>query len=153
MIIADSTTLAALTLIGRADLMTQLLGKVTISDGAERELRATLAALDPECAMPGEDVVEMASVDVGAGALAASETETLAAAQQMEAKLLVSDDAVVRAEAQALRLSSVGTLGVLYAAKARGLIEDVAAELAKLRAAGYAASPQCEQSLLTRTQS
>jgi len=150
MIVADVTTLVALSLMRKADLLTKLLGKVTATDSVMRELKAVLAALDPECPVPGADVVEVTSVDMSGGVLSVAESETLAAAQETKAKLVLSDDAVVRSEARAGHMGAMGTLGVLYAAKMRGLLADVDEPLARLRECGYAVSQRCEKALRER---
>ena len=150
MIVADATTLTAFCLIGRSELIPRLVGKVAVSDYAEREIMQLLERFDPGCAGPGGDVAEVVQIDVAAPTLSISEGETLALARQVGARLLVSDDPVVRSEARRDGMNAVGTIGLLYAARARGLIEDVAKPLERLRQVGYAISPRCEQALLQR---
>ena len=150
MIVADSTTVVGLSLIRSAGLIGKLLGIVTISEATMREVKGTLAALDPDCPLPGEDVVKVAPIDVTGGALSTSESETIELGRQTEAVVLLSDDPVVRAEAQTYGMSSIGTIGVLYAAHARKLVPDVEEPLRKLREAGWAVSPSCEEVLRKR---
>jgi predicted nucleic acid-binding protein len=151
MIAADATTLVALSLAGHAHLINKLLGKVTITDSTEREIKAVLAALKPDCAPPGEDTVEVASVDFGTPALSRSESETIVLARQKGAKLILTDDLVVRDAVREEGIKVVGTAGLLYAACARGLIKDVSAVIAQMRSAGYSLSDECARTLLART--
>jgi len=150
MIVADASTLTAMALIGRVELIVKLVGKVSASDYTVREVKETLAALDPSCAPPGEDVVQTAPIDVASPTLSTSEGETLALARQQGAKLVLSDDPVLRAEARKYKVNSLGTVGLLYAARARGLMGDVRQAVERLRQVGYALSPGCERKLLSR---
>ena len=150
MIVADSTVLVALSLIGQAELMRRLFGKVMVSSATIEEMRNMLAALAPGCQGPSEDGLSVVAVDVPAPAMSISESETMEVCRREQAKLLVSDDAVVRREARKGGINCIGTLGVLYAASGRGLLTDLSDPLARLRAAGCAVSPVCEEMLLKR---
>ena len=150
MIAADATTLVALSLAGQAHLVAKLLGKVTITDSTEREIKAVLAALKPDCAPPGGDTVELAFVDLGTPALSRSESETIVLARQKGAKLILTDDLVVRDAVREEGIKVVGTAGLLYAACARGLVKDLSAVIAQMRSAGYSMSDECERTLMAR---
>ena len=151
MIAADTTTLTALCLIGRVDLVRRLFGKIVISSTADEELRKILRALDPDCEPPSPDIVEVVAVDISAPAMSLSESETLELCRRVTASHLLTDDPVVRAEAKKQGTNCIGTLGVLHAARARGIIQDIEEALARLRQVGYAAAPECERVLLDRS--
>lgn len=152
MIAADSTTLVAISLIGHADLMKRLFGKIVITISVQEEVGRILKALDPQCDPPGPDAVSVVAMDVPGAAMSTSESETLALCRQAKAKLLLSDDPVMRREAAQTGIKSIGTLGILYAAHAKGKIDSLQAPLDRLREIGYAVSPTCEKLLLARQQ-
>ena len=152
MIVADATTLAALALIGKADVLVKLVGKVKISDQTERELKEILGARGSGHPFPDE-VVEVVTVDVSYATLSLSESETLQLGRQIKAKVLITDDAVLRREARKDRMVPLGTLGILYAARRKALIPNLEEVFTRLREVGYGIAPACERMLLTRTSS
>lgn len=68
--------------------------------------------------------------------LGAGESETLHCAIERGCRVLL-DDRLARRVALQLGLPVVGTLGVLIAAKRRGLLDNVRPSLQRLRASGY----------------
>jgi hypothetical protein len=68
--------------------------------------------------------------------LGAGESETLHCAMERGCRVLL-DDRLARRVALQLGLPMVGTLGVLIAAKRRGLLDSVRPSLTSLRASGY----------------
>ena len=72
------------------------------------------------------------SFDLGPGEHAA-----LSLALELGEGLVLLDDAAARAAANALKLSTTGTLGILLLAKERGLIVAVAPVLAELERHGF----------------
>ncbi len=68
--------------------------------------------------------------------LGAGESETLQCAIERRCRVLL-DDRLARRVALQLALPVVGTLGVLIAAKRRGLLGSVRPSLTRLRASGY----------------
>jgi len=148
MIVADSTTLSAFVLLGRLDLVPKLLGEVAVADAVWNEVESVVHALDPACQMPPADRLEVCGVDVGAPSLSHSESETLELGRIRKAKILLSDDPVVRREARSDRLRPLGTVGLLYAAAKKGLVGDVGELMDRLDAVGYRFSERCRQALL-----
>ena len=149
MVIADATTLGAMALIGRAHLIPRLVGKVKITDETAAEIKEFLQARDPSCALP-EDVAEVVAVDVSYATLSTSESETLELGRRIKAKLLLSDDVALRREARKERINTMGTVGLLYAARCRVLIPNVEEPLEALHKAGYTICLRCERALLGR---
>jgi predicted nucleic acid-binding protein len=80
---------------------------------------------------PGGDALSRIRADLDAGERAA-----LALALEMDADLVLIDDAAGRREAVSLGIKVTGTIGVLRLAAERGLI-DVQGVLARLRSAGF----------------
>jgi predicted nucleic acid-binding protein len=153
MIVADATTVIALALSGQTATAKKLLGKLSVSEATHREIAESLSALSPEGEMPGEDLLEVVYVDVNSPTYSRSESESLQLARQEDARLLLSDDTVLRQEAHRSKISCIGILGLLYAGHARGLLEDIGAVLEELEAAGYKVSDGCRNALRERTRS
>lgn len=87
-------------------------------------------------------------VDVLMADLDAGESEVIALALELEAERVVLDDLDARRLAQRLGIAPVGTLGLLLAAKLRGEIQSLQAEIARLRQAGFRVSPNLSQAIL-----
>lgn len=85
--------------------------------------------------------VLMADLDVG-------ESEVIALALEAEAERVVLDDLDARRLAQRLGVAPVGTLGLLLAAKLRGEIPILRAEIERLRHAGFRVNPTLSQAVL-----
>lgn len=147
MIPADATTLVAMSLLGRTDIVRRLVGKVTVGDATAREIEAAVETLDPGCQPPGEEVLEVVYMDVTAPTLSLSESETLQLARENEARLALSDDPVIRQELRAHGTRSIGTPGLLYGAYVRGLIQDLEEPIRRLQQAGYRLSEECREGL------
>jgi hypothetical protein len=74
--------------------------------------------------------VVQASLDPG-------ESEAISLALELRADRIILDDLRARHLAKSLRLAVVGTAGVIFAAKQRGVISAVRPHLDALRAAGF----------------
>jgi uncharacterized protein len=90
------------------------------------ESSESAAALDPSSALWMVDAGERAALELA-----------LARQSLGGESLLIVDDAAARACARRLKLSFVGTLGVLLRAKQRGLILEVVPQAQKLQSSGY----------------
>lgn len=127
-VIADTSAINYLVLIGEVELLRDLYGGVVIPPVVRREL---LAPNSPEpvrrwmsgppdwirISSPGSEA--LARTDE---ALDAGEWEAIALALDIHADLLLIDDAQGRREAERLHLEFTGTLGVLLAASGKGLL-------------------------------
>ena len=81
--------------------------------------------------------------------LGAEEREAIALAQELQAPLLLIDDADGRAEAERHALTVTGTLGILEAAAIHKLI-DLPGALTRLQVTTFRARPELFQDLLER---
>jgi len=88
-------------------------------------------------------IVEVLMADLDAG-----ESEVIALAMQLKAERVVLDDLDARRFAHRVGVAPVGTLGLLLAAKLRGELPSLGAEIDRLRQAGFRASPSLSQAVL-----
>lgn len=87
-------------------------------------------------------------VDILMADLDAGESEVIALALESEAERAVLDDLDARRLAHRVGVAPVGTLGLLLAAKLRGELRNLQAEIDRLRQAGFRVSPTLSQAVL-----
>lgn len=138
-VVADSSPLHYLILLGQTELLRRLYGEVLIPDAVAAELRA---ASSPRAVSewlstppPWLRVVEVTPRDIDAvtDELDLGERAAIALAESTQAELLLIDETAGRAEARRRSLRVTGTLGVLRTAADAGLIDvrDVLDQLAE----------------------
>ena len=134
-VISNSSPLIALTQIGRLDLLQQLHPLVLIPPAVAREVEPTVPAL------PGWLVVQALSQPRQPHTVSASvgpgEHEVISLGLELRAERLILDEQPARRLATSLGLRVIGTLGLLLAAKDRGLLTQVAPELDRLLAVRF----------------
>ena len=151
MAVSDGTVLLAFMLIDRVDILVKLTGKITVSSAVKMDMQEALGSLAPGTEWPGEEQVEVAFTDVTTPVLRLSEDETLQLATQRGARVILSDDPVVRATARQKDLKVLGTPGILYAASRKGLIDDISSVLDTLERKAYTFGPMVHEELEQRT--
>jgi len=151
-VIADTTPLNYLVLIGRADLLPQLFGPVLIPPAVFNELR------QPETSELVRDWVANAPAwlqvqslrsrpDPSLDHLDLGEREAIALAEEVKADQLLIDEADARREAARRNLAFMGALGVLRIAARLDLI-DLPSDLARLQQTTFYVDPELIHSLL-----
>ena len=154
LIIADTTPLRYLVVLGQVDLLPMLFGQVIIPPAVVGELqhpkapaavRAWIASPPPWLDMRPSSLLP----DAGLLRLDPGERETILLAQELQAGLVLVDDQDARAEATRHALTAMGTLRVFELAAERGLV-DLPTVLTQLRAARFYMTPEMVQELLTR---
>ena len=146
-VVADTSAINYLVLIGEGPLLTQLYGEVILPAAVQRELLAerSPASVRLWTASP-PSWIRFASPDAGAmirtaAALDDGEREAIALALDLHADLLLIDDRQGRREAERLNLQYTGTLGVLLAAARRDLV-DLDEAIRRLRRTSFFLSDQ-----------
>ena len=154
-VIADTSPLNYLVLIGEAEILQRLYDRVVIPEAVLRELQhpETPAAVSEWIARrPAWVEIERITVppDQSLLMLGEGEREAIILAQQHGPDvLLLMDEGKGRLEAQRRNLRITGTLGVLNDAASRGWV-DLPSAIERLRKTTFRASPSLLQSLLDR---
>ena len=153
-VIADTTPLNYLILIGHADVLPTLYGRVFIPQAVYQELQQTRtpAIVRTEIASRPSwlEIRQIKRViDQGLGKLDLGEQEAITLAEELGADALILDDKDGRRTAVERHFTVIGTLGVLEeAAKLRFL--DLPSALAKLEQTTFRADPELLQGFLDR---
>lgn len=138
-VVSDASALINLARIGELELLHQLYGELLIPEAVWREVVIEGAG------QPGAEEVRTASWIETRGVankslvralqqeLGAGEAEAIALAMEMGANLLLMDERLGRETARHLGLHYVGLIGVLIAAKRKGLTDAVKSRLDALR--------------------
>ena len=124
----NTSPLNYLVLLGAAELLPKLYGRICAPRADADELSADLA---PEAVRqwiahppPWLEVIAVTAVeDPSLARLQAGEREAIMLAEQVAADLLLVDERAARREADRRRLATVGTLGILDLAAERGLVD------------------------------
>jgi len=133
-VVADASVLIALSNIGQLDLLEPLVGEVVIPPEVAREV-APGVALPPW--VRTRALERPLDLRVGEAALHRGESEAVSLALELGAERLILDDLPARKLAKKLGLSIVGTSGLVFLAKRKGLIPAVRPVLDALRAKGF----------------
>jgi predicted nucleic acid-binding protein len=138
-VVSNTSPLINLARIGRLDLLHQLYGEVLLPEAVWQEtvINGTGQAGADEIrtaawvkiqAVSNQPMVRALRQELDAG-----EAEAIVLALESRADLLLMDERLGRETAQHLGLRYVGLIGVLIAAKSRGLIGQIKPELNALR--------------------
>lgn len=153
-VIADTTPINYLVLIGAQDLLPALFGQVVIPEAVFRELQAT--ATPPKVqqwiASPPQWLEIKRTTtppDSGLSHLDEGEREAIQLAEELRADLLLIDERAARKEAAKRSLATSGTLGILDRAADKGLV-DFAQALQLLKQTSFYLSSSVEQFFLNR---
>jgi predicted nucleic acid-binding protein len=154
LVIADTTPLRYLVVLGQADLLPTLFGQIIIPPAVVSELRHPKAPVAVRAwigSPPAWLEVRSATLPPDAALLLldAGEREALLLAQELHADILLVDEQEGRDEAARRALTAMGTLRVLELAAERSLV-DLPAVLTQLQAARFYMTADIVQELLAR---
>ncbi len=151
-VIVDTTPLNYLVLIGQADVLRELYGRVLVPQAVLAELQSSETP-DAVRAWVAEtpEWVEVRRVtptsDDTLRKLGAGESEAIALAQELRADTIIMDEKDGRQEAVRRNLRVIGTLRVLSDAAERGLL-DLAEAFERLQQTSFRASQELYQRFL-----
>jgi predicted nucleic acid-binding protein len=141
-VVADSSPLRYLIVLGQQDLLPELLGETWIPSAVLDELSAPATPAGVRAflhSLPGWLKVrapERQTLEGIASELDRGERAALALAREIAADLVLLDDAAARAQAKLLGFRITGTIGLLRLAAERGLIH-VPGVVEQLRQSGF----------------
>ena len=153
-VIADTTPINYLVLIGEAGILPALFGQVILPEAVFRELQATAtppAVQQWIASLPHwlEVRKTMSALDSSLSHLDEGEREAIQLAEELGADLLLVDEKTARKEAARRHLSTSGTLGILDRAADKGIV-DFAQALQRLKQTSFYILPSVEQFFLER---
>ena len=144
-VFANTTPLQDLHRLGRLDWRREFSGRIVVPTAVADELEAgrRLGARVPELAeFPWIEIRRPAEpMPAFPRFMHRGEAEVLVLARTAAAPLVIIDDLMARAQAQALGLRCTGTLGVVLRAKREQPLERVAPVLARRQAEGFRLAP------------
>lgn len=128
-IVSDATPIIAFSKINRLKLLEDIVGDLIIPEGVSRELFAYKKAdtgVLKECRwIKTKTVNSQSDVNLLLPTLDKGESEVIILAKEINADIVVIDELSARKVAIMLGLPVIGTIGLLIAAKEKGLIEKV----------------------------
>ena len=152
LVVADSSPLLYLVLIGRATLLPELFGRIVVPDEVVRELTHEHAP-EPMCRFlidkPGWLTVQVPQSLETIPGIDPGEEAAISLASELGADLLLIDDLDGRRAAIARGIRVSGTLGILDRAAGRKMI-DLPSVLEDLRATSIQLSEDLVEALLRR---
>jgi predicted nucleic acid-binding protein len=145
-VVADASPLIALQQIGQLQLLRALFTEIVVPPAVAREIQPSVA--------PVPWIVERASTQsiaplVLRASLGPGESEALGLALEIRARYLLVDERAARRTAEALGLHVVGTLGILLAAKRKGLVTEVRPLVDDLIRHGFWVAPRLVKRVLS----
>jgi len=141
LIIADSSPLISLSIIGQLDLLRELYSKVLIPQGVWQEIVIDGAGLPGAQEVSKLDWIEIQNAnptisDSLAILIDKGEAEAIALATQLPDCTVLLDDARARRVAERFNLRRIGTVGILRRAKKKGLLNKIKPFIEKLQLNG-----------------
>lgn len=129
-VVSDTSPIRALAHLSRTELLRDLYGTVLIPPGVADELNqpstgGPVVNVDTIPYLQVREPGDRNAVNRFLQSLDLGESEALALAEELDASILLMDEAAGRAVGQQLRFLVVGTCGVLLRAKQRGLIAEL----------------------------
>ncbi|HKO13711.1 MAG TPA: hypothetical protein VJV22_17205 [Acidobacteriaceae bacterium] len=154
-VVADSSPLHYLILIGQTDVLPILFNRVVIPDAVRSELTDRFApiSVDQWIRNPPQWLeIRLASSKFPDAliSLDKGEREAISLAREMRADYLLADDLRARIEAERQQLVVIGTIGILQRAAASGLL-DFDGAFWELAQTNFRMSPAFRKSIIDRS--
>ncbi len=152
--VVNTSPLVFLGNLGRLELLRHEGREVCIPRAVAEEIAekpdAAAQAVQAVCAtwMQVRNVTDQTAVTLVQAALHKGEAEAIVLAAELHAERLVLDDQDARRFADRCGLKVIGTLGILLAAKQRGVIASLREEINSLVALGFHVNPQLATAVL-----
>lgn len=156
--VVNTSPLVFLGNLGRLELLRHEGREVCIPRAVAEEIAAkpdaAAQAVQDACTawLRVRQVVDDTAVTLVQATLHTGEAEAIVLAIELQAERLVLDDHDARRFAHRCGLKIIGTLGILLAAKQRGVISSLREEINALAALGFRANPQLVAAVLQRAE-
>ena len=144
--VSDASPLIALGAIGQLELLPALFDAITIPPAVLGEIAPSVS--DRPDWFDVRPLAQPEPARIMSSGLGHGEREALSLSLELYAERVVVDDRPARRLAQALGLRVIGTLGILLAAKRRGLLERVQPSLDDLRNRRFFMAPKLYEHIL-----
>ena len=144
-IISNSSPLIAKEGIGQQPLLDALFGHIVIPRAVVQEVGLTDS---PPPWIESRSLTTSIGPRILAASLGTGESEAISLALETQARLIILDDRPARRLAQSLHLPVIGTVGVLVAAKRRGLLVSIRPQLDALMQHDFRISPRLYEQVL-----
>ena len=154
--VVNTSPLIFLSHLGRLELLRRQERAICIPRAVAEEVAekpdVAVQAVQDACAawMQIREVVDRTAVNVTQATLHQGEADVIVLAIELQAEMLVMDDQDARRFATRCGLKTIGTLGILLAAKQRGDIPSLRQEIESLRTLGFRANPRLVAAALQR---
>ena len=136
-VVSNSSSIIALDRVGQLELLSKLFNRLTVPPAVVREVAPIRL---PEW-LEVQPLTQPLGSQVLRAALGDGESEAISLAVEVKARWIILDDRAARRLAQSLSLPVIGTLGLLLAAKRRGLLSLVRPSLDALMSHGFRVAP------------
>ncbi len=128
-IVSDATSVIAFSRINRLELLQRIVGEIIIPEEVSKELfeyKKSDVKIIKSCKwIRVEKVKSRNDVELLMPTLDRGEAEVIILSKELKADLVIIDELSARKVAMMLDLSLIGTVGLLIAAREKGLIEKV----------------------------
>ncbi|GBE36146.1 hypothetical protein BMS3Bbin07_00286 [bacterium BMS3Bbin07] len=129
LIVSDATPIISFSRIGKLELFHQIVGEILIPEEVSRELfeykKADVKSIK-HCKWINVGAVKSKSdVELLMPTLDRGESEVIILSKELKASLVIIDELSARKVAMMLNLPLIGTVGLLIAARKKGLIDKV----------------------------
>jgi len=138
-IISDTSCFIALSNIGELTLLRLLYGEITTTPDIALEFGEPLPDWVKIVAVSDKTKQQLLETQIGKG-----EASAIALALETENPLLILDDYKARKLADNLKLNHTGTIGVILAAKQKGIVPSIKPFLKKIKRTNFRISPELE---------
>jgi predicted nucleic acid-binding protein len=145
LVVSNSSPLIALEQIGQLDLLQALFVTLLVPPAVVRETAPTVSLPDWVTERP---LSQQIGPQILSSSLGPGESEAISLALEIGAQWLILDDRPARRLARSLGLPVIGTLGVLLAAKRRGLVDALRPQLDGLTKSGFFIAPDLYEQIL-----
>ncbi|TET11491.1 DUF3368 domain-containing protein [Candidatus Aerophobetes bacterium] len=144
-VISDSSSLIALSEIGKLNLLKKIFGEVIIPNAVEKEVYREKS---PPKWIKVSSVTQRLASHILESSLGAGESEAICLSEEVNVDILILDDLNARRVAEKLEINITGTLGILLLAKEKKLIESIEPLMEELMKGGFRISDELYEDVL-----